>query len=43
MVDVKIDPNRVVVEGIAIPRPARIAPSQWLEFWEKLKDKNNDE
>ena len=29
----------VVIEGVRIPRPARIAPSQWLRFWERVLPK----
>jgi hypothetical protein len=30
--------DRVIIAGHTIMRPASISPSQWLRFWEKVKD-----
>ena len=29
-----IDYNQVSIEGVTIPRPSNLSPSQWLEFWQ---------
>jgi hypothetical protein len=33
-VDLIINPDNVIVEGLVVPRPSRMSPSQWLRFWE---------
>lgn len=33
-VEIVIDRNYVIIEGVKIERPTRVAPSQWLWFWE---------
>jgi len=42
MPNVLIDYDKITIEGTVIKRPARIAPSDWLAFWEQLqKDPNS--
>ena len=36
MLFIVINPNNVVVEGVLIPRPTRISPSQWMAEWESM-------
>lgn len=31
-----IDHDKVTIEGVAVPRPVHISPSQWLMFWEAV-------
>jgi len=33
-VNIEIDREHVVVEGVKVPRPSSLSPSQWLMFWE---------
>ncbi len=33
-VKIIIDHDKVEIEGTTILRPSRIAPSQWLAYWE---------
>jgi hypothetical protein len=40
---ITIDHDQVVIEGVVIKRPTSIAPSQWLEFWERAVDDNEDD
>lgn len=35
--NIEVSKDHVVVMGIRIPRPPAIAPSQWLDFWDKAK------
>lgn len=34
MIEIKISVDFVVVEGVRIDRPSRIARSVWRDFWE---------
>lgn len=34
MLSIEVYLNSVVIEGKVVDRPSRIAPSQWLSFWE---------
>jgi hypothetical protein len=34
--NITIDHDKVSVEGVLVARPTRIAPMQWLEWWEGL-------
>jgi hypothetical protein len=38
-----IDHDQVVVEGVVVRRPDSIAPSQWLEFWERAVEGPSDD
>ena len=38
-----IDHDKVEIEGVVIQRPDRIAPTQWLDFWERAIDKCDGE
>jgi hypothetical protein len=37
MPNIIIDRDKVIIEGIVVYRPSRIAPSQWLRFWELVQ------
>ena len=34
LLNIKIDMDLVVIEGVEVPRPERISRSDWLAFWE---------
>lgn len=42
IVEIIIDRDYVIIEGEMVRRPQRIAPSAWLEFWEKAIDKEKE-
>ncbi len=33
----------VVICGTRVPRPKSIAPSQWLDFWERVRGEEEEE
>jgi hypothetical protein len=32
-----IDMDHVTIEGVSIPRPAGVGRSDWMKFWERVK------
>lgn len=36
---IDISPDHIILENVRVNRPARISPSQWMQFWET---KTND-
>jgi hypothetical protein len=34
MPNIIVDANYIIIEGVRIERPSRIAPSHWLAYWE---------
>lgn len=36
--DIEVTIKGVTIEGILIPRPSRVSISQWLDFWERVRD-----
>ncbi len=43
MPDIVIDRNYVIVEGTKVLRPASIAPSAWLAWWESVVEPAKEE
>jgi hypothetical protein len=41
--EIIIDRDQVTIEGVVVRRPDSISPSQWLEFWERAVDDNEDD
>jgi len=39
MPNVIVDYDKITIEGVVIQRPARISPSDWLAYWERLQAK----
>jgi hypothetical protein len=40
-VDIHFD--YIVIEDYTVPRPAKISPTQWFEFWCKLGQRDENE
>jgi hypothetical protein len=37
MPNIEVDMDQVTVEGVVIKRPNRIARSDWIAYWERLR------
>lgn len=37
VIDIDINHNAVVIEGVRIPRPNGIAVSTWVKYWSEVK------
>jgi hypothetical protein len=33
---IDVYPDYIVIEDYTVPRPTKISPSQWLEYWKDL-------
>ena len=38
-IQIDVSKDSVTIEGQEVKRPSRLSPSQWYQFWDKLKRK----